>query len=239
MFYVLYKDWLLWSKGSLSPSLANFLGMWPIFVSMRETNPQYAEEFVKSMGSYAISYKSNLTLAQAISRNESENIAFGRGFFVLRSLSAIIGNESMIKAYRTIFKKYSHRAGANGVDAGTLQRIFENVSGQKLGWFFEEWFKTNLVPSYTVKDLKLENGSTYRLTFKLVDSSNFTMPVEIAVYDSNGTIIGKKTVWVKNGLGRVSFVLDKRPVKIVVDPNDFILNPKLQTTVSGVSVFVN
>ncbi len=242
VFYVLYKDWLLWSNGSLSPSLANFLGMWPIFVSMRGSNPQYAEEFVKSMGSYALSYKSNLTLAQAISRNESENIVFGRGFFVLRSLSAVIGNESMVKAYRVIFGKYSRRAGVNSLDTGTLQRIFENVSGQKLGWFFDEWFKTNLVPSYNVqdlKDLKLENGSAHRLTFRLVDSSNFTMPVEVAVYDSSGTVIGKKTAWVRNGLGEVSFVLDKRPVRIVVDPGDPILNPRVQTTVSGILIFVN
>ncbi|WP_297509026.1 hypothetical protein [Thermococcus sp.] len=239
VFYVLYEDWLLWSNGLLSPSLVNFMGMWPIFVSMRETNPQYAREFVKFMDSYALGYTSNLTLAQAISGNESGNIVFGRGFFVLRSLSAIIGNESMAKAYRVIFKKYSRRAGVNSLDTGTLQRIFENVSGQRLDWFFEEWFKTNLVPSYNVKDLKLENGSAYRLTFRLVDSSGFTMPVEIAVYDSNGTAIVKKTVWVRKGLGDVDFVLDKRPLEIVVDPGDFILNPKVQTTVNGVSVFVN
>ncbi len=239
VFYVLYENWLLWSRSFLSPSLVNFLGMWPIFVSMKENNPQYAQEFVNFMDSYALSYTSNLTLAQAISGNESENIVFGRGFFVLRSLSAVIGNESIVKAYRVIFGKYSRRVRANSVDVGTLQRVFENVSGQRLGWFFDEWFKTNLVPNYNVQNLKLENGSTYRLAFRLVDSSGFTMPIEVAVYDSSGTVIGKKRVWVRNGLGEMSFVLDKRPARIVVDSGDFILNPKLQTTIKGISVFVN
>ncbi len=239
VFYVLYKDWLIFSNVSLSPSLVNFLGMWPIFVSMKADNTQYAQEFVKFMDSYALSYTSNLTLAQAISSNESGDIVFGRGFFVLRSLSVVIGNESIIKAYRVIFAKYGRRAGVNSMDVGTLQRIFENVSSQKLGWFFDEWFKTNLVPNYNVKDLKLENDSTQRLTFRLVDSSGFTMPVSVAVYDSNGTVIGKKMVWVRNGFGEVSFVLNKQPARIVIDPGDFILNPKLQTTINGISIFVN
>jgi hypothetical protein len=233
---VLYMDWLVWSRKFIPMELSNFLSMWEVFVSLKKVNPTYAGEFVKFMDSYALSYTSNVTLAQALSKNEFGVVVFGRGFFVLRSLSAIIGNESMVRAFRAIFRDYKE---AHNMSAETLERIFENASGQRLGWFFDEWFKTNLVPNYNVQDLKLENGSTYRLSFKLVDSSGFTMPVKVAVYDSNGTVIGEKTVWVRNGLGRVTFDLEKRPAKVVVDSGNFILNPKVQTTIDGISVLVN
>ncbi|WP_457742166.1 hypothetical protein [Thermococcus sp.] len=235
---VLYEDWLVWSGKVLPLRLVNFLSMWEVFVSMKRINPDYAREFLNSMDSYALRYTSNVTLAQALSGavHEQGGVIFGRGFFVLRSLSSIIGNESMLRAYRLIFKTYG---GTQNVSVTNLERIFENVSGEKLGWFFDEWFNTNLVPSYSVRDLRLENSSTYRLTFKLVDSSGFTMPVEVAVYDSNGTIIGKETVWVMKGLGRAVFSLKERPTKVVVDPGDFILNPKVQTTIEGISVFIN
>ena len=233
---VLYMDWLVWSRKFIPMELSNFLSMWEVFVSLKKVNPTYAGEFVKSMDSYGLMYTSNVTLAQILSKNEFGVEVFGRGFFVLRSLSTIIGNESILKAYRVIFRDYK---GVHNMSAETLERIFENASGQRLEWFFDEWFKTNLVPNYNVQDLKLENGSTYRLSFKLVDSSGFTMPIRVAVYDSNGTLIGKKTVWVRKGLGEVSFSLKERPAKVVVDPGDFVLNPKLQTTIDGVSIFID
>jgi len=236
---VIYMDWLVWSRNFIPLSLANFLSMWEVFVSLNRINPNYAQEFVKFMDSYALMYTSNVTLAEALSDNESGSVVFGRGFFVLRSLSTIIGNESILKAYRVIFNDYSLKEGVRKVSVETLERIFENASGQRLGWFFDEWFNTNLVPDYNVRNLKLENGSTYHLSFTLADSSGFTMPVEVAVYDSNGTLIGKKTVWVRKGLGEVGFSLKERPAKVVVDPGDFVLNPKLQATIDGISVLVN
>ena len=159
---------------------------------------------------------------------------YWKGAFVIRSLKFMLGDEKFSEAFRKLFEE-CHTSPCN---VTAFEGIFEDVSGHELGWFFDEWFNSTLVPNYTVENLQvLERNSGYNLSFTIVDASNFTMPVPVRVYLENGDYVDE-TIWV-NGTATVGIELPERPVKIVIDPYEWMANVNRKFEVEGIGVEVN
>ncbi|ASJ15190.1 M1 family aminopeptidase [Thermococcus radiotolerans] len=161
-------------------------------------------------------------------------ILYWKGAFVIRSLKFILGDEKFSEGLRQLFEE-CHAAQCN---VTSFEEIFENVSGEDLGWFFDEWFNSTLFPDYNITNLSLSQaGDGYNLTFTIVDASNFAMPVPIRIVMENGDSLDTR-VWV-NRTAEVSLRLEDRPVKIIIDPEEFIANINRKFEVNGIAVEVN
>ncbi|KUJ99478.1 MAG: Uncharacterized protein XD43_0862 [Thermococcales archaeon 44_46] len=102
--------------------------------------------------------------------------------------------------------------------------------------FFREGFYTAKVPDYGVKNLTLEEKSgKYFLSFDIVDENNFTMPLEVEVKSSSKRLI--KRVWVDE-TARVEFELDEKPIEIILDPNEWMVNENKEYTTEGIKITV-
>ncbi|ASJ08187.1 hypothetical protein A3L11_02675 [Thermococcus siculi] len=159
---------------------------------------------------------------------------YWKGAFVIRSLRLVIGEEKFSKGFKELF----HRCHDSWCNVTDFQRTFEDVSGENLTWFFNEWFNSTLVPDYNVTNLSVEsNGNGYTLTFTITDVSNFTMPVPIRIYLEDGSHVDR-TVWV-NDTATVNIELPQKPVEIVIDPNEVMVNVNREFEVDGIKVRVN
>ena len=211
-------------------------------LAMRRIVPARFNTYLELNEKFVVEYGRSISIHDAMSENlldlRNRNVStvlYTKGAFTLRSLQFVLGDETF---YRGLHEALIR---CHGTECGLtdLEGIFENVSGEDLDWFFSEWFNSTLLPDYTVENLTVTNESgSYRLVFKLVDRSNFTMPVQVRVVTENAKFVDM-TVRVENGLGSADITLEAKPVMIVIDPDEWIANVNRKFEVDGIEVEVN
>jgi len=160
-------------------------------------------------------------------------VEYYKGAFVFRSLQFVLGNETFFEGLRELLKE-CHGRECNLTD---VQDVFEKVSEQDLDWFFEEWFYTAKLPDYEVENLSItQRDDKCFLTFEFIDKNNFTMPLEVEVMTSKEKLV--KKVWIK-GKAKVSFELNDKPTKIILDPNEWMVNKNKKYNVKGMEIEIN
>ena len=110
-------------------------------------------------------------------------IVFSKGACVLHMLRTIVGDKVFFGTLRRLFADY--RGKKAGVEQ--LQKIAETLSGTKLDWFFDQWYRRAGYPK-----LKLtwsQKGSRVELTVKQMQGGQpFRLPLTLSL------IGGKKQV---------------------------------------------
>jgi len=185
------------------------------------------------------SLKLNISLSKAYQEGITtpelrDSIIYYRGAFVFRSLQFVLGNTTFREGLHRLLVE-CHQRNCNLTD---VRNVFENVSSRDLDWFFREWFYTSKVPDWSVANVSLKKtkDGEYFLTFAILDKSNFTMPLQVEVVTQNKKLL--RTVWVK-GSANVGFKTVTKPVKIILDPNEWVANENRMYSVSGIVVEIN
>lgn len=151
--------------------------------------------------------------------------SYAKGAVVLHMLRGIVGAETFYNILRT----YSyHPSVAYGVAVTEdFQAIAEEVSGEDLNYFFQEWIYGENYPNYTIIWNKHDLGSNnWNLEIKINQQVNtnpnyFTMPVEIKV----NRVVGDTLIKVFNNEQNQTFdlTIQGEPLSISFDPNNKIL----------------
>jgi len=189
-----------------------------------------------------VKYGRSISIYDAMSGNPQDlrklnvsTVLYTKGAFTLRSLQFILGNETFYKGLHEALVR------CHGTTCGLadIERIFEDVSGKDLDWFFNEWFNSTLLPEYTVKNITVSNESgSYKLVFTLLDKSNFTMPVQVRVVTEDEKFIDT-IVMVENGIGTVNLTLEAKATMIVIDPDEWMANINRKFEIEGIEVEVS
>ena len=169
------------------------------------------------------------------------NRSYAKGAVVLHMLRGILGDALFFQTLRTYVATPSVAYKAAVTE--DFQAVAEQVSGQKLGYFFQEWIYGESYPTYkaTVSPGSAANTATVRLEHRNTTATNpvsFTMPVQLRVQSATGDT----TVTVFNDRADQTFTVPSRGVVtgLVIDPNNLILkrvesvtltNPGTQTSV--------
>ncbi|WP_373056723.1 M1 family metallopeptidase [Zunongwangia sp. H14] len=138
--------------------------------------------------------------------------SYQKGAWVLHMLRQKVGNENFWKAIRKYYEEYK----LNNATSEDLQEVFEEVSGEDLQNFFNQWLR-----QYGHPVLKTEwNYKNGTITFSLAQQqkNNFTFPLEIKVVyaDSSSEI---KNFSIDKKKENFNFNAVKKPVEIKLDPN--------------------
>src|SRR2546422_5017644 len=88
---------------------------------------------------------SSITFANYHGRVAS-NVIYAKGSLVLHMLRGVLGDEVFKKGLAAYFSAFRGRAAR----VSDFQATMERVSGQSLGWFFDEWIDEKVQPGYTV-----------------------------------------------------------------------------------------
>ena len=146
---------------------------------------------------------------------------YQKGSWILHMLRGVMGEDNFRKGIRSYYGKYMN---SNATTAG-FQKEMEEASGLDLSDFFQQWL-------YKPGALKLKGSWQYDAKQKLVtlkldqtqtDGSLFKMPLQVAMYypGNNKAII--KTVQVTDKTNMFKFIVEGEPVKLVLDPNSWVL----------------
>ena len=123
------------------------------------------------------------------------NMSYNKGAWVCHMLRHVVGDTTFFNGLA------AYRAAYEGSSATTqdFRAIFENVSGQELGWFFDEWIYKGGAPSYQYGWQQVQIGTQrwLRLLVKQSQTSYplFRMPIDITVTTGTGTRTYSITQW--------------------------------------------
>ncbi len=226
------KDWQnIW----LNEGFATYAeGVW---LEAQYGQSSYNNFIVQKMGSakYAVGsiYVEDISNVNNIFNS---NRSYAKGGIVLHMLRGIVGDSTFFDILRT-YTYYP--AVAYGVaTTEDFQFIAESVSGLDLDYFFKEWIYGYNYPKYSIAWNKNKlGGGLWNLYVKITQQENskpsfFTMPIQIKI---NYSIDSDTLITVFNNAQTQDFniTLNKEPLSIEFDPNNYILKD-VSSIVSGI-----
>lgn len=120
--------------------------------------------------------------------------SYNKGGRILHMLRNYLGDEAFFAG----IKNYLHNNKFKAAEFHQLRLAFEEVSGEDLNWFFNQWYLGSGHPILDVTQKINSENSTVTVNVKqnqnLELSPIFKLPIEIAVFDANGKHIHKVVV---------------------------------------------
>ena len=144
---------------------------------------------------------------------------YQKGSWVLHMLRGILGDELFWQGIKNYYSKFKD------LNATTEQFriVMEEVSGVDLSVFFKQWLygpgSLKLYGNWKFNNQKKEISLTIEQIQNGVDL--IEMPIEIGVYYGESKIIEK--INLKEKKSTFNIKMDKKPNKIVLDPNHWVL----------------
>jgi aminopeptidase N len=169
--------------------------------------------------------------------------SYAKGATVLHMLRGIVGDSTFINTLRA----YSaSKFGYQTAVTEDFQGIAEQVSGKKLGYFFQQWIYGAGYPTYQVSitGSNQANQVSVRLVQRNTTASSpssFTMPVQLTIRSATGDT----TVTVFNDRADQTFSLPSKgtATSVVIDPNNWILKgteaPTVVTAIEPTAITLN
>jgi hypothetical protein len=127
--------------------------------------------------------------------NSYGGVTYGKTASVLLTLEGVIGEDTVQKAMRTYFMRYRFTHPSKDDFLNTI----EEVSGKKLGWYFDQAVSGTQVFDYRVMSLasaktnwfeknpkEKENDTLYESTVMVHRKGDFVFPVQVSVKFENG-----------------------------------------------------
>ncbi|NQV74011.1 M1 family metallopeptidase [bacterium] len=141
---------------------------------------------------------------------------YQKGGWVLHMLRKKLGDDLFWEGIRTYYATYTH----SNAYSDDLRQVLEDVSGQSLEAFFDQWVYQAGHPelratwSYT--------GETLTISVLQTRANTFDFPLEVDVVFEDGTV-ERRTIEVKGQSTSFKAIMDQKPTEIVLDPDTWLL----------------
>jgi transglutaminase-like putative cysteine protease len=145
-----------------------------------------------------------------------------REAFVCHMLHNQLGDEKFSKltnAYLAMRQKLSQP-----VPVSRFQELAEDISGQSLGWFFNQWVNSTDLPWLKLEEVTVRKDKEgWQIEGRLVQAGDkiFRLPIEIALDTDNGR--EERKLWIEKKATDFEFRTPHEPRKLVVDPDYEVL----------------
>ncbi len=156
---------------------------------------------------------------------------YPKGGWVLHMLRGMLGDEVFFRGVRTYYQRH-----ANGTAlTADFQAALQEVSGQDLGWFFEQWVMKPGFPKFSV-DWTWDEG-TGKVTVEVsqvqsADWPTFRVPVmlELVAHDEENARVVGQPVEITDRVQTFEFSSRTRPSDVILDPGGWILKEMVGET---------
>lgn len=209
-----------WSNLTLNEGFANYSEY--LWLEHKYGKDRADEHRFNEMGGYLSSAQEGVHPLIHFRYADKENMfdahSYNKGGLVLHMLRTYLGDE----AFYASLNYYLNENKYTAVEVDELRIAFEEVTGQDLNWFFDQWYLTEGHPildhtyTYDATSGKLTN------IVKQNQENPFKIPFDLAAIAENGKISYHK-VWIENAIDTFIVQLEKAPAAVVLDGRDDIL----------------
>ena len=127
--------------------------------------------------------------------------------------------------FKASFRRLMDEHGYDHIGERQIQRTFEQVSGEPLDWFFEQWLNGTPTIDYIKEKVRQRRGDdgSWVTEVDLKRKGDGVMPVDVELELDDGQVVTKR--WSgKEETGKVTFKTERKPRHVRVDPDDLILD---------------
>jgi hypothetical protein len=135
-------------------------------------------------------------------------------------LRFVVGDSLFKKSLREVVRRHEF----THIREDDFKVTFEEVSGQDLGWFFEQWLHNTPTVDYKKSDVRQSQreDKTWITEVEIQRKGDGIMPVDVQAQIGDETLVKR---WDGNGeSGTVVFETTEKPKNISVDPDDRIMD---------------
>lgn len=163
--------------------------------------------------------------------------SYNKGGLVMHMLRRYIGDD----AFRAGLKKYLIDNAYTDVEAHELRLAMEDVTGEDLNWFFNQWFYSSGHPVLDINYIKNPEESTFTISIDQIQDPEenlpiYQLPAQIYFYDDAGNI-EIESIWINARHQDFVFSFEKLPLYADFDgPNDLLFE-KVENKTSEDYVF--
>ncbi|HEX9654090.1 MAG TPA: M1 family metallopeptidase [bacterium] len=181
------------------------------------------EQGINQVMAYLTSGHNEPISREAYRYNESISYrrnAYDKGSFFYDMLKYVVGDS----IFENICREYFERWAFKHVNEARFRQVCEDVSGQKLDWFFRQWLHDSVTVDYALGSVKRkEFAEGWETKVEIHRKDRGIMPVEVLLITQAGDSLWQR--WDgKEQAGAVVFYSTSRPQKAILDPRDAILD---------------
>ena len=153
-------------------------------------------------------------------------IVYNKGAWIVDMLRYHLGDEKFFKAMSTYYQRYKFKVAR----ISDFIEVFNEVSGEDLSWFFEQWLYNSGIPKLG-SEYNVDKGELgYNVSLSLFQlGSVFKLKIPIVIYTEEGSR-HVFHVWFNSSSGSYSFIVRDRPTQIIVDEDNYILKVQVFTS---------
>jgi hypothetical protein len=146
--------------------------------------------------------------------------AYTKGAFFFDMLKYVVGDSTFGEICQTYYKQWAFKH----VNEDRFRQVCEEVSGADLGWFFNQWLHDSVTVDYALANVdKKFDAEEWQTTIGVIRKARGVMPVDVRVVTLAGDTLTQR--WDgKDRAGSLTFASASKPMKVVLDPNDMILD---------------
>lgn len=215
-----------WSNITLNEGFATYGEyLWKEYKYGRDAADHIAYESMKGyLSSAAKSAKHLIRYTYKEPDDVFDAHSYNKGGAIIHMLRKYVGDEAFFSAVKIYLNKHKF----SSVEADDLRLVFEQVTGQDLHWFFDQWFFSKGHPKLTIQHNYNDTLKKYTVRIQQIQDVKvlpvFKLPVNIEIYN-NGKI-ERKQVWVNEVNEEFSFNVDQKPDLVNVDADKSLLCTK-------------
>ncbi len=213
-----------WSNLTLNESFANFSEtLWAEYKHGKDagaaTNFHDIEKYLANPKNPS---KNLVRFYYADREDMFDMVTYSKGGRILNMLKNYVGDSAFFKALNLYLNNFKFK----NAEAQNLRMMFEQVTGQDLNWYWNQWYYGSGHPIF---DISYSYDDTKKMALAVIRQTQntgkiFRIPLAIDVYEG-----GKKTrhpVWLSHESDSFYFSYNKRPDLINVDGDKIILCQK-------------
>jgi aminopeptidase N len=212
-----------WSNITLNESFADYSEtLWNTYRHGKDAGDEHIEENREAyLRSPADESKNLVRFYYKDKEDVFDQVSYPKGGAILHMLHNYVGDSAFFKSLNL----YLNTNKFKSAEAQQLRLAFEQVTGQDLNWFWNEWYYGSGQPDLTINyDY---SNKTARVIIEQIQTTGkiFKFPVAIDVYNG-GANKKRYQVWIQNKIDTFYFASDTRPSLINVDANKVLLAKK-------------
>lgn len=212
-----------WSNLPLNESFATYGEyLWEEYKHGKDAADEHSQESRDGYFSEALRKKEPLIRFQYEDREEMFDAhSYNKGGQVLHMLRMYVGDE----AFFSSLKLYLETNKFKSVEIHNLRLAFEQVTGEDLNWFFNQWFLSSghpeLIITSTYDEATKKEKIEIKQTQDFAKTPLFELPMYVDIYN-NGNVERKK-IRVTKADQEFYFEVNKKPDLVNVDADKMLL----------------
>lgn len=147
--------------------------------------------------------------------------AYSKGAAFFAMLHYIVGDSLWDRICHVYFDRWKFKH----VNELRFKQVVEDVTGENFDWYFDQWLRRAVAIDYglgKISKLRLPNG-TWQTEVEVKRNDKGIMPVEVELTTETGRKIIER--WDGKGqFGKLVFVTEDKPIQVVLDPRDMVLD---------------